>query len=124
MDWSEVLTKDPIYLNLGGGSNCHPRVGYENYISVDLNPPREGWAVRHDIRDPIPLPDGSVNRILSEDFMEHIRPEEIKELLAECFRLFKRGGMMRIGVPDYTIIQKINHTSRKGVTPDFFFTLR
>lgn len=118
MDWSEVLTKDPIYLNLGGGSNCHPRVGYENYISVDLNPPREGWAVRHDIRDPIPLPDGSVNRILSEDFMEHIRPEKIKELLAECFRLLKRGGMMRIGVPDYNN-PKDRPYLKKGSDPRF-----
>ena len=118
MDWSEVLTKDPIYLNLGGGSNCHPRADYKNYISVDLDPPCEGWAVKHDIRDPISLPNGSITRILSEDFMEHIRPEEIKELLAECFRLLKREGMMRIGVPDYNN-PKDRPYLKKGSDPRF-----
>ncbi len=101
MDWSEVKTKDPIYLNLGGGLNCHPNPEYENYISVDLDPPDHGWAVKHDIRNPIPLPDHSVTRIHSEDFFEHISKEEIKELLAECYRLLKPGGRLRISVPDY-----------------------
>jgi len=101
MNWSEVLIKDPIYLNLGGSNNCHPKVGYEKYISVDINPPSEDWSVKQDLRKPIPLPDNSVNRILSEDFLEHIKAEGIKALLFECFRLLKPGGMMRIGVPDY-----------------------
>lgn len=101
MNWSEVLTKDPIYLNLGGSLNCHPNSGYENYISVDIQPPQAGWAVQHDLKNPIPLPDNSVARILSEDFFEHITVDEIKRLLAECFRLLKPGGIMRIGVPDY-----------------------
>jgi predicted SAM-dependent methyltransferase len=101
VDWSEVLAKEPIYLNLGGSLNCHPKAGYEHYISVDIQPPREGWAVQHDLKNPIPLPDNSVTRILSEDFLEHITVEEIKALLRECFRLLKPGGMMRIGVPDY-----------------------
>ncbi|MGQ9492162.1 MAG: class I SAM-dependent methyltransferase [Anaerolineae bacterium] len=101
MNWSEVLTKDPIYLNLGGSHNCHPKAGYENYISVDIHPPQEGWSVKHDLKNPIPLPDNSVTRILCEDFLEHITVEEIKALLNECFRLLRPGGMMRIGVPDY-----------------------
>lgn len=101
MDWSEVLIRDPIYLNLGGGSNCHPKTGYRDYISVDINPPHSNWAVKHDLRNQLPLPDGSITRIHSEDFLEHITVEEIKVLLVECFRLLKRGGIMRIGVPDY-----------------------
>lgn len=101
MNWPEVLTKDPLYLNLGGGNNCHPKVGYENYISVDIKTPHEGWSVKHDIREPIPLPENSVTRILSEDLMEHLEVEEIKALLGECFRLLKPRGMMRTGVPDY-----------------------
>lgn len=100
MEWSQVLSIDPIFLNLGGGTNCHPNPIYEHYVSVDLNP-TEGWSVRHDLRTHIPLPDESVERILSEDFMEHLKVHEIRQLLAECFRLLKSGGIMRIGVPDY-----------------------
>lgn len=101
MNWSELLTKDPIYLNLGGGNNCHPKIGYVNYISVDAAPSGEVWSVKHDLTKPIPLPDSSVARIHTEDFLEHINVEQIKTLLAECFRLLRPGGMMRIGVPDY-----------------------
>ncbi len=118
MEWSEVLTKDPIYLNLGGGVNCHPRAGYENYISVDISPPSRGWAVRHDIRKPIPLPDSSVTRILSEDFLEHINIEEINMFLVECFRLLKSGGIVRIGVPDYNN-PKDRPYLKKGSDPRF-----
>lgn len=101
MDWSEIQRIDPIFLNLGGGRNCHPAPGYLNYISVDMNPPDSHWAVRHDLRNRIPLPDASVMRIHSEDFLEHITVEDMKALLVDCHRLLKPGGRMRIGVPDY-----------------------
>jgi len=101
MDWSEVRALRPIHLNLGGGDHCHPRARYERVVSVDLKPPASGWAVAHDLRQPIPLPDGSVARIHSEDFFEHIAVPEMGSLLAECHRLLAPGGMMRIGVPDY-----------------------
>jgi predicted SAM-dependent methyltransferase len=101
LEWSEVRAKDPIYLNLGGAEFHHPLPGYEGYISVDLNPPPGEWTVKHDLTKPIPLPNGSVTRIHTEDFLEHITAEQIKALLAECYRLLAPGGMMRIGVPDY-----------------------
>ncbi len=93
--------KTLIYLNLGGGINCHPKIGYKNYISVDINPPHEGWSVKHDVREPFPLAEHSVTRILSEDLVEHLKIEEIKVLFRECFRLLKPQAVMRIGVPDY-----------------------
>ncbi|GAI97240.1 unnamed protein product, partial [marine sediment metagenome] len=118
MNWPEILSIDPIYLNLGGGSNCHPRTEYQNYISVDINPPSSNWAVKHDLRNPLPLPDGSVTRIHSEDFIEHISVSEIKVLLVECFRLLKPGGMMRIGVPDYNNPKDRSYLKR-GTDPRF-----
>lgn len=101
MDWKDVRAARPIYLNLGGGDHCHPMPRYEHYVSVDIEPRGTGWAVQHDLRRPIPLPDGSVTRIHSEDFFEHITPHDAQALLAECHRLLEPGGMMRIGVPDY-----------------------
>ena len=102
MDWLEIASKKPIYLNLGGGSFCHPMAGYENYISVDEKPHSgSGWVVKHDLTKPVPLPDNSVDRILAEDCLEHLKIEDIKYVLAEAFRLLKPGGIMRIGVPDY-----------------------
>ena len=101
VEWSEVLEKDPITLNLGGAEFCHPHPDYRGYISVDLDPRDHGWNIRHDLTQPIPLPDGSVFGIHTEDFLEHITVDRIEALLVECHRLLKTGGRMRIGVPDY-----------------------
>jgi predicted SAM-dependent methyltransferase len=101
MKWSEVETRDSIYLNLGGGDNCHPKKEYENYISVDIEPHNELFSVKHDLTEPIPLPDNSVDRIHSEDFLEHIDQKSITSLFEECYRILKPDGFMRIGVPDY-----------------------
>lgn len=101
MDWNEVRALRPLYLNLGGGRHSHPMPRYERYVSVDIEPRGEGWNVRHDLREPIPLPDGSVARIHSEDFFEHVTTRDAQALLAECHRLLEPGGLMRIGVPDY-----------------------
>jgi predicted SAM-dependent methyltransferase len=101
MEWTEVSELDPIRLNLGGAEYHHPAPGYEGYVSVDMEPHSQEWSVRHDLTKPIPLPDESVTRIHTEDFIEHIPADDAVSLLSECHRLLLPGGMMRIGVPDY-----------------------
>lgn len=103
MTWKEALQKDPLYLNLGGAGISHGRrEHYDNYISVDVRPtPKCPWSIQHDLRSPIPLLDSSVDRILTEDFLEHLKEEDIQPLLAECYRILKPGSPMRIGAPDY-----------------------
>jgi predicted SAM-dependent methyltransferase len=118
LEWSDVLTKEPLYLNLGGAEFRHPAPGYEGYISVDTDPPPGEWSVKHDLTEPIPLPDCSVTRIHTEDFLEHITEAQIRTLLAECHRLLVPGGMMRIGVPDYNN-PKDRHCLRGGVDPRY-----
>lgn len=100
-EWSDIAGRDPIYLNLGGAEYHHPRAGYEHYVSVDLDAPPGAWTVRHDLTQPVPLPDGSVSRIHTEDFLEHLSIPHIDSLLVECHRLLRHDGHMRIGVPDY-----------------------
>ncbi len=101
MEWAEAARQHPLYLNLGGAEFRHPMPGYEGYISVDRDAPAGEWAIRHDLTKPIPLPNGSVTRIHTEDFLEHIPIADIRTLLIECHRLLAPGGFMRIGVPDY-----------------------
>lgn len=103
MNWKEALRKDLLYLNLGGAGISHGRrEHYNNYISVDIrSTPKCPWSIRHDLREPIPLPDNSVDRILTEDFLEHLKEGNIQPLFTECYRILKSGSLMRIGVPDY-----------------------
>ncbi len=100
MQWTDAATREKIYLNLGGQGDCDPRPNYENYICVDLEPKAE-MAVAHDLTKPIPLADNSVEGILSEHFLQYIKDEDIKNLLMECHRILKPGGLLRIAVADY-----------------------
>jgi predicted SAM-dependent methyltransferase len=100
MDWSEVRELDPIWLNLGGYGDCHPQPGYEGYVAVGMEA-REGWTVGHDLNEPFPLPDGLVDRILSEHCLEHLPEDRLPGLLVECHRVLQPGGFMRFAVPDY-----------------------
>lgn len=101
LTWDDVRTMEEIALNLGGRENSHPSPGYEGFVAVDLYPATTGWNVSHDLRTPLPLPAGSVARIHTEDFLEHIRPSEIVDLLRECRRVLVPGGRLRIACPDY-----------------------
>ncbi len=101
MTWKNLQNWETIYLNLGGGDNCHPRDNYKNYISVDLDSSESEYSIQHDLTKPIPLENNTVDRIHTEDFLEHIMIDDIKKLLKECYRILKPGGFLRIGVPDY-----------------------
>lgn len=101
MEWEQVLAKKPLLLHLGGASLCHPHPRYQQVVSVDIKPLLEGWTVQHDLRQPLPLPDCSVDGIQTEDFVEHIDVASLERLLVECYRLLKPGGRIRIGCPDY-----------------------
>jgi SAM-dependent methyltransferase len=100
LSWVQVAQREPIRLNLGGGTDCHPRPQYRDYVAVDLETDAD-FGVCHDLLTPIPLPDGSVDRVLTEHFLEHLPPEGIAHVLRECHRLLKPGHVMRAAVPDY-----------------------
>lgn len=100
LTWPEVSTHEPIRLNLGGSGDCHPNPDYPHYVAVDLEPQDE-QGVAHDLSKPIPLPDGSVQRVLSEHFLEHVPTEVVRDLFDECYRLLEPGGIARFAVPDY-----------------------
>ena len=54
-----------------------------------------------DMRERIPLPDGSAVIIYSEHFLEHLDyPGDAKRFLRECLRLLEPHGVLRVGVPD------------------------
>ena len=53
-----------------------------------------------DVRQGIPLADGSVAHIRSSDFYEHLTFEEGLALLRECKRVLAPGGVVDFTIPD------------------------
>ncbi len=84
-----------ILVNLGCGEQ-----GKAGWINVDS----WAWPTVNcvcDCRKKLPFPNNSVKGILCEHFFEHLHyKEEAPYFLAECHRVLKPGGVMRIIVPD------------------------
>jgi len=58
----------------------------------------------HDLTKPLPWADNSVDIIYSSHCLEHLKREDGLNLLKECSRILKSGGIIRIVVPDFRYI--------------------
>jgi len=88
------------YVNLGCGNHYHP-----DWINIDIV--ATGPNVRaYDLSRGIPLPDASCDIVYSAAVLEHMRRADAAAFMAECYRVLKPGGIVRVGVPD---LEKICH---------------
>src|SRR5947209_9058019 len=78
------------------GSGGHHIDGWIN-VDFDYFPPLDLIA---DAGRSLPLASDSVDRIHSEDFIEHIDLDAGARFLAEAFRVLRPGGIMRLLTPD------------------------
>jgi len=88
-----LRNRDDLKLNFGCGPDIKP-----GYINVDLC---EGADLRLDLREPMPFQANACAIVHSEHFLEHLAyPHQAMHFLAECFRVLRPGGILRVGVPD------------------------
>ncbi len=88
------MPEAPKYLNLGCGSRYHP-----DWINIDIAT-RGPEVIQHDLSRGIPLPDASCDVVYHAAVLEHLRRSDAAALLAECYRVLKPCGIVRVGVPD------------------------
>jgi hypothetical protein len=86
--------KTGLLLNIGCGPLTAP-----GWINMDAVIKADG-VFYCDVRDPIPLADGSVRHIHSEHFLPHLRQDEARRFFADCYRLLQPGGSLRFILPD------------------------
>jgi predicted SAM-dependent methyltransferase len=92
-----------IHLHLGCGRRYLP-----GFVNVDANP-RQKIDLWLDVRNGIPFRDNSVASIYTTHMLEHFFPDELQRLLADCYRVLRPGGGMRIIVPSLqTAIEAYN----------------
>lgn len=68
-----------------------------------FRPTRISWSPNiyiHDLRRPLPWPDGSTDVVYSSHSLEHLELAHGRQLLRECHRILGPGGILRIVVPD------------------------
>lgn len=88
------MSEATTYLNLGCGSRYHP-----DWINIDIAPQGLG-VIQNDLSRGIPLSDASCDVVYHAAVLEHLRRSDAEAFLAECYRVLKPGGIVRVGVPN------------------------
>jgi predicted SAM-dependent methyltransferase len=57
-----------------------------------------------DATKPLPFPDATFDYIYSEHMIEHISWRDGLNMLTECRRALKRGGVLRVATPDLAVM--------------------
>jgi len=81
-----------VWLNIGCGKKHLP-----GYVNMDIEPP---YDRKLDARSGLPYADRTVDGVYSEHFFEHLTQAEGLRFLRECRRVLKRGGRIRVAMPD------------------------
>lgn len=108
-------------LNLGCGAHLH-----SEWINVDVAGGPPGILV-HDLRRGIPFASGAFDVVYHSHLLEHLTPDDGRQLLSECHRVLRPGGVLRVAVPDLEVIAReylrALDDTRRGA-PDGPFRLR
>lgn len=99
VEWAKTLQRrnsTDLKINIGNGPFKH-----EGWVNVDCCISLERDVVACDLRRRWPLRSGSAKYIFAEHVFEHFgHPDEIGHVLKECYRILKRGGVLRVIVPN------------------------
>ena len=90
-DWAAESDAGTLRLNLGSGRQRLP-----GWIGIDVR----DAELRANLRWGLPFADGAARFVYSAHFLEHLRRAEAKALLAEIHRVLRKGGVLRLVVPD------------------------
>lgn len=88
---SEWLIADDVKVQLGCGRDKWP-----GWVNID----QVGGDIQADLRKGIPLPDNWVDKIYSQDFLEHLPPEAGVPMMNEIWRVLRPDGIMEHLMPN------------------------
>ena len=85
----------PLKLHLG----CGPVI-FDGYVNIDGNESSDPNSYVHDVSLAFPIPDNSVDEILTVHVIEHIDRRDIEQTFKEWIRILKPGGIVATEWPD------------------------
>ena len=100
MKFEDIKERDKIYLYCGDLPSRNLKYTNIPFVGLSLHN-SNNCHIRHDITNKFDLKDNSVDIIQSEDVMEHIEYEKLKDSINEIYRVLKPGGLFRLSMPDY-----------------------
>ena len=81
-------------LQIGAGPNA-----LAGWLNADFTPRRPS-DIFMDATRPFPLPSDSFDFVFSEHMIEHVQFAQGRHMIAECYRVLKAGGRIRIATPN------------------------
>ena len=99
MTWERALKMRPLMLYAGDLFAALPQRA--THIGLSLSWRVDSRTIAHDVRNTMPIPDGSVDRYQAEDVFEHIEYAALPHVLKDIHRVLKPGALFRLSVPDY-----------------------
>jgi predicted SAM-dependent methyltransferase len=81
-------------LNVGCGTVFH-----NDWVNIDIDSDNS-FVIKHDISKGLPFEEGTFNVVYCSHVLEHFEPDTTEEIIREIFRVLKKGGIVRILVPD------------------------
>lgn len=116
------------YLNVGCGSCFSTK---NEWTNLDFMSTGEG-VIAHNLLKGIPFENESFDAVYHSHVLEHFSQDDGENLIEECFRVLKPGGILRIAVPDLERIarnylkyldQGINDPTNEMITKNYEWTL-
>ena len=93
-----IESRKPNYINLGCGN-----IYVEGMINIDFfSATKSDYGL--DLRFPFRIATESIDGLSSEHTFEHLSYEEVANALSECYRILKPGAVIRIILPDLSIL--------------------
>ena len=90
------------YLNLGCGTHYSKS---NEWTNVDFISTGEG-VMAHNLLAGIPFQDNSFDGVYHSHVLEHFSKQDGEKFISECLRVLKKGGVLRIAIPDLEMIAK------------------
>ena len=88
-----VLRREKIFLEIGAGN----KKGKGDWVTLDGSFLAD---IHWDLRQGIPFPDNSLDKIYTSHCFEHIPFNDLEKLIRNCLKKLKKGGTLSVCVPD------------------------
>jgi predicted SAM-dependent methyltransferase len=100
-----------LNLHLGCGSINHPE-----FVNIDGLPAPHIHYIRS-LDNLSIFKDHSVDLIYSSHCLEHFSHKKTLQILTEWNRVLKRGGILRLAVPDFDVLMKVYQETGNDIKP-------
>jgi len=95
-----------VLVHIGCGEQNGP-----GFINIDARPFPHVHIITDDISSLVEFKDSEVDLIYMCHVLEHFKEDNLREVLSEMKRILKKGGVLRISVPDFDrLIEVYNGT--------------